>query len=60
MLVGNARAGKSVLVGDKLGSLDREKYMILNLNLRTKYCTSIFEINAHRCMLAGTVYAITF
>ncbi|XP_029978186.1 dynein axonemal heavy chain 9 [Sphaeramia orbicularis] len=31
MLVGNAGAGKSVLVGDKLGSLDPEKYMIKNV-----------------------------
>ncbi|XP_034563350.1 dynein heavy chain 9, axonemal [Notolabrus celidotus] len=30
MLVGNAGTGKSVLVGDKLGSLDAEKYMIKN------------------------------
>uniref|UniRef100_A0A3B3RIQ7 Dynein axonemal heavy chain 17 n=1 Tax=Paramormyrops kingsleyae TaxID=1676925 RepID=A0A3B3RIQ7_9TELE len=31
MLVGNAGTGKSVLVGDKLGSLDSEKYMIKNV-----------------------------
>nr|XP_029540762.1 LOW QUALITY PROTEIN: dynein heavy chain 9, axonemal [Oncorhynchus nerka] len=31
MLVGNAGTGKSVLVGDKLGSLDQEKYMIKNV-----------------------------
>uniref|UniRef100_A0AAQ5YU21 Dynein axonemal heavy chain 17 n=1 Tax=Amphiprion ocellaris TaxID=80972 RepID=A0AAQ5YU21_AMPOC len=31
MLVGNAGTGKSVLVGDKLGSLDGEKYMIKNV-----------------------------
>ncbi len=31
MLVGNAGTGKSVLVGDKLGSLDAEKYMIKNV-----------------------------
>ncbi|KAJ8246378.1 hypothetical protein GJAV_G00267070 [Gymnothorax javanicus] len=31
MLVGNAGTGKSVLVGDKLGSLDPEKYMIKNV-----------------------------
>ncbi|CAB1441696.1 unnamed protein product, partial [Pleuronectes platessa] len=30
MLVGNAGTGKSVLVGDKLGSLDADKYMIKN------------------------------
>ncbi|XP_041078235.1 dynein heavy chain 9, axonemal-like [Polyodon spathula] len=30
MLVGNAGTGKSVLVGDKLGSLDQEEYMIKN------------------------------
>ncbi|XP_053270380.1 dynein axonemal heavy chain 9-like [Pleuronectes platessa] len=30
MLVGNAGTGKSVLVGDKLGSLDSDKYMIKN------------------------------
>uniref|UniRef100_A0A8C9XQ20 Dynein axonemal heavy chain 17 n=1 Tax=Sander lucioperca TaxID=283035 RepID=A0A8C9XQ20_SANLU len=31
MLVGNAGTGKSVLVGDKLRSLDAEKYMIKNV-----------------------------
>ncbi|KAI7797195.1 putative dynein heavy chain 9, partial [Triplophysa rosa] len=31
MLVGNAGTGKSVLVGDKLGSLDPEKYTIKNV-----------------------------
>ncbi|XP_068610643.1 dynein axonemal heavy chain 9 [Brachionichthys hirsutus] len=31
MLVGNAGTGKSVLVGDKLGSLDAEKYAIKNV-----------------------------
>lgn len=31
MLVGNAGTGKSVLVGDKLQSLDTEKYMIKNI-----------------------------
>uniref|UniRef100_A0A3P9AKI4 Dynein axonemal heavy chain 17 n=1 Tax=Esox lucius TaxID=8010 RepID=A0A3P9AKI4_ESOLU len=31
MLVGNAGTGKSVLVGDKLGSLDSDKYMIKNV-----------------------------
>lgn len=31
MLVGNAGTGKSVLVGDKLGSLDAEKYMVQNV-----------------------------
>ncbi|XP_076002796.1 dynein axonemal heavy chain 9 [Genypterus blacodes] len=31
MLVGNAGTGKSVLVGDKLGSLDTEKYIIKNV-----------------------------
>uniref|UniRef100_A0A3Q3NPA1 Dynein heavy chain 9, axonemal-like n=1 Tax=Labrus bergylta TaxID=56723 RepID=A0A3Q3NPA1_9LABR len=31
MLVGNAGTGKSVQVGDKLGSLDSEKYMIKNV-----------------------------
>ncbi|MGH0141372.1 UNVERIFIED_CONTAM: hypothetical protein FKN15_073835 [Acipenser sinensis] len=31
MLVGNAGTGKSVLVGDKLGSLDQEEYMIKNV-----------------------------
>ncbi|XP_068161051.1 dynein axonemal heavy chain 9 [Antennarius striatus] len=31
MLVGNAGTGKSVLVGDKLGSLNPEKYMIKNV-----------------------------
>ncbi|KAK2835022.1 hypothetical protein Q5P01_015506 [Channa striata] len=31
MLVGNAGNGKTVLVGDKLGSLDAEKYMIKNV-----------------------------
>uniref|UniRef100_A0A7N8YQ50 Dynein, axonemal, heavy chain 9 n=1 Tax=Mastacembelus armatus TaxID=205130 RepID=A0A7N8YQ50_9TELE len=31
MLVGNAGTGKSVLVGDKLGSLDADKYMIKNV-----------------------------
>ncbi|KAM6897413.1 dynein axonemal heavy chain 9-like [Xenentodon cancila] len=31
MLVGNAGTGKSVLVGDKLGSLDAEKYMVKNV-----------------------------
>uniref|UniRef100_A0AAX7TU92 Dynein axonemal heavy chain 17 n=1 Tax=Astatotilapia calliptera TaxID=8154 RepID=A0AAX7TU92_ASTCA len=31
MLVGNAGTGKSVLVGEKLGSLDAEKYMIKNV-----------------------------
>ncbi|XP_008276610.1 dynein axonemal heavy chain 9 [Stegastes partitus] len=31
MLVGNAGTGKSVLVGDKLGLLDAEKYMIKNV-----------------------------
>ncbi|XP_075889814.1 dynein axonemal heavy chain 9 isoform X2 [Nelusetta ayraudi] len=31
MLVGSAGTGKSVLVGDKLGSLDSEKYMIKNV-----------------------------
>ncbi|XP_075314376.1 dynein axonemal heavy chain 9 [Odontesthes bonariensis] len=31
MLVGNAGTGKSVLVGDKLGSLDPEKYMVKNV-----------------------------
>lgn len=31
MLVGNAGTGKSVLVGDKLGSLDTEKYVIKNV-----------------------------
>ncbi|KAL0180138.1 hypothetical protein M9458_025580, partial [Cirrhinus mrigala] len=31
MLVGNAGTGKSVLVGDKLASLDPEKYAIKNV-----------------------------
>uniref|UniRef100_A0A8D2ZL57 Uncharacterized protein n=1 Tax=Scophthalmus maximus TaxID=52904 RepID=A0A8D2ZL57_SCOMX len=31
MLVGNAGNGKSVLVGDKLGSLDQDKYVIKNV-----------------------------
>nr|XP_006635186.1 PREDICTED: dynein heavy chain 9, axonemal isoform X1 [Lepisosteus oculatus] len=31
MLVGNAGTGKSVLVGNKLGSLDQEEYMIKNV-----------------------------
>ncbi|XP_024861684.2 dynein heavy chain 9, axonemal isoform X1 [Kryptolebias marmoratus] len=31
MLVGNAGTGKSVLVGDKLGSLDTEKYLVKNV-----------------------------
>lgn len=31
MLVANAGMGKSVLVGDKLGSLDSEKYMVKNV-----------------------------
>lgn len=31
MLVGNAGTGKSVLVGDKLGSLDSDKYTIKNV-----------------------------
>uniref|UniRef100_A0A8C2C762 AAA+ ATPase domain-containing protein n=1 Tax=Cyprinus carpio TaxID=7962 RepID=A0A8C2C762_CYPCA len=31
MLVGNAGTGKSVLVGDKLGSLDPEKYAVKNV-----------------------------
>ncbi|XP_059180294.1 dynein axonemal heavy chain 9-like [Centropristis striata] len=31
MLVGNAGTGKSVLVGDKLGLLDAEKYLIKNV-----------------------------
>ncbi|XP_030610318.1 dynein axonemal heavy chain 9 isoform X3 [Archocentrus centrarchus] len=31
MLVGNAGTGKSVLVGEKLGSLDAEKYMVKNV-----------------------------
>ncbi|XP_033840356.1 dynein heavy chain 9, axonemal isoform X2 [Periophthalmus magnuspinnatus] len=31
MLVGNAGTGKSVLVGDKLASLDTDKYMIKNV-----------------------------
>ncbi|KAL4648151.1 dynein heavy chain 9, axonemal-like [Arapaima gigas] len=31
MLVGNAGTGKSVLVGEKLGSLDPDKYMIKNV-----------------------------
>ncbi|XP_064179132.1 dynein heavy chain 9, axonemal [Anguilla rostrata] len=31
MLVGSAGTGKSVLVGDKLGSLDPEKYLIKNV-----------------------------
>ncbi|KAM4623876.1 dynein axonemal heavy chain 9 isoform 1-T1 [Polymixia lowei] len=31
MLVGNAGTGKSVLVGNKLGSLDPEKYLIKNV-----------------------------
>uniref|UniRef100_A0A665X2B6 Dynein, axonemal, heavy chain 9 n=1 Tax=Echeneis naucrates TaxID=173247 RepID=A0A665X2B6_ECHNA len=39
MLVGNAGTGKSVLVGDKLGSLDTEKYMIKNVPLNY-YTTS--------------------
>ncbi|TMS22374.1 hypothetical protein E3U43_012639 [Larimichthys crocea] len=40
MLVGNAGTGKSVLVGDKLGSLDQEKYMIKNVpfNYYTTSC----------------------
>ncbi|XP_039595259.1 dynein heavy chain 9, axonemal [Polypterus senegalus] len=31
MLVGNAGTGKSVLVGDKLGSLDQDEYMVKNV-----------------------------
>ncbi|XP_041830036.1 dynein heavy chain 9, axonemal-like isoform X1 [Melanotaenia boesemani] len=31
MLVGNAGTGKSVLVGDKFGSLDPEKYLVKNV-----------------------------
>lgn len=46
MLVGNAGTGKSVLVGDKLGSLDTEKYMIKNVPFNY-YTTS--------AMLQGTV-----
>lgn len=31
MLVGNAGTGKSVIVGDKLSSLDPEEYMVKNV-----------------------------
>lgn len=31
MLVGNAGTGKSVLVGEKLGSMDTEKYVYKNV-----------------------------
>lgn len=31
MLVGNAGTGKSVLVGEKLGSMDTEKYVLKNV-----------------------------
>lgn len=31
MVVGNAGTGKSVLIGDKLESLDAEKYMVRNV-----------------------------
>lgn len=48
MLVGNAGTGKSVLVGDKLGSLDAEKYMIKNVPFNY-YTTS--------AMLQGRKYA---
>ncbi|XP_053720928.1 dynein heavy chain 9, axonemal [Synchiropus splendidus] len=40
MLVGNAGTGKSVLVGNKLGSLDPEKYMIKNVPFNY-YTTSL-------------------
>lgn len=46
MLVGNAGTGKSVLVGDKLQSLDTEKYVIKNVPFNY-YTTS--------AMLQGTV-----
>lgn len=48
MLVGNAGTGKSVLVGDKLGSLDAEKYMIKNVPFNY-YTTS--------AMLQGRLYS---
>lgn len=46
MLVGNAGTGKSVLVGDKLQSLDPEKFVIKNIPFNY-YTTS--------AMLQGTV-----
>lgn len=46
MLVGNAGTGKSVLVGEKLRSLDTDKYMIKNVPFNY-YTTS--------AMLQGTV-----
>lgn len=49
MLVGNAGTGKSVLVADKLQSLDTEKYVIKNVPFNY-YTTS--------AMLQGSVSSI--
>lgn len=47
MLVGNAGTGKSVLVGDKLGSLDGEKYMIKNVPFN--YYTTSAMLQGRNC-----------
>lgn len=49
MLVGNAGTGKSVLVGDKLESLDADKYIIKNVSFNF-YTTS--------AMLQGRIYGL--
>ncbi|MEQ2194119.1 hypothetical protein XENOCAPTIV_023743 [Xenoophorus captivus] len=49
MLVGNAGTGKSVLVGDKLGSLDAEKYMVKNVPFN--YYTTSAMLQGVHCLL---------
>lgn len=56
MLVGNAGTGKSVLVGDKLGSLDQEEYMIKNVPFNYYTTSAMLQGRAHGATLViGTV-----
>lgn len=56
MLVANAGMGKSVLVGDKLGLLDSEKYMIKNVPFN--YYTSSAMLQGTNCAGFASVVCV--
>ncbi len=51
MLVGNAGTGKSVLVADKLGSLDAEKYMIKNVPFNYYTTSAMLQGRTHTSVI---------
>lgn len=58
MLVGSAGTGKSVLVGDKLGSLDSEKYMIKNVPFN--YYTTSAMLQGRNCLQQATLLHLEY